>query len=115
MSGDDEQQFTEFYQNKELMAVLELTLEQFQRFTPFTLALVISLVTELINKDPSPPTILNFLLSSTNLVSRGLTVFDDEGKKAISLDDDLPVVILLFLSAISITKDVLAMAGIASD
>jgi hypothetical protein len=110
MTGE-EQQFTEFYQSKELVTVIETILQRFETFTPFTLSLIYSMITEMINKDPSPPTILNYLLSSTAVIKYGLAVFEGNDKKPISLEDELQVGILSFLSTISITKDGLALAG----
>ena len=107
-TNGEEQQFQEFYLNKSFTGVIELIFAKTDFFSTIIIALVFNLLTEMINKDPSPPTILNSLLTSTEIIEKGLSIFG-LNHKIVSLDHDLLTIILSFVSSISISKDGIAL------
>ena len=104
ITAGEEQQF-EFYQNQQFIFFLENVFLFFDRFTAVVLSTTITLVTELINKDPSPPTILNFFLNSTTVFHKALDVFSANRQRIGSIDQELPNILTNFVSAISLSKE----------
>jgi hypothetical protein len=103
MTGD-EQQFQEFYQNKGFITVMEDIFMKTELFSTEILSLTFTMLNDMINKDPSPPTILNYLITSTGVAEKALNSFG-LGHKVASLEQELPVTVLSFISSISISKD----------